>query len=829
MPKNNADITEDELRKLLYLQKLEAVDRHLNFMSYTWMNRTTPFIVGYHTRQICACIDYALDKFREGKSTYWVITMPFRHGKFFKIDTPVWTTQGWKEHGDLQPGDYVFGSDGLQHCVIANTGMYEWDTVKITFNHGEEIICAREHLWKIKRFVDNRKGVAKVKVGSDYIESVIETQEIELPTRKRGARPPFIEITKSLQMKERRLPIDPYVLGVWLGDGNNANNYITKSKEDIFYLCDRIKKSYPQSEIKHQEYDGENYRLLISGLLPELKQNSLLKNKHIPHEYLLADEAQRWALVQGLMDTDGSTDRRGLCEFSQSDKRLANDFLFLIRSLGIRATIGEYDAKLYGRIVGKKYRVCFTPKKGMPVFTLARKKERIENKTMPDGIAKDRFYIRSIEPNGKIAGNCIQVEGDIYLVGKELIPTHNSEIVSRKLPAHFLGLFPDCKVILCGHTTELTEGFSKTARNLINTPRYKGLFPDIRLDPGSSSGAHWKIKDREGECFSSGLLGSLSGQGYHLGLLDDYCRNRADAESPTMREKMWAAFTNDFMTRGAEVSITIVLATPWHVDDIIGRIKQNQKIDPEFPKFNFLKFPALSDRYPSGVLFPERFSKKWYTQRRAVLGEYGFNSLMQLEPKKRGGNMLNTDCVVRHQDIAEYPKNLQWFRVWDLAHTAKERAKQDPDWTSGTLLAFQIQENMIHLWIKDIARMRENAPQRDVKIRTIAKLDGPYVKIGVGGSVDAKDTIAMMRAILKSKRVVYSVPENKDKVVRATPLEPIFQAGSVHVPLDAPWLKDWLDEIESFPLGSHDDQVDNLSAGFALWEKQSDNSALYDL
>jgi hypothetical protein len=104
-------------------------------------------------------------------------------------------------------------------------------------------------------------------------------------------------------------------------------------------------------------------------------------------------------------------------------------------------------------------------------------------------------------------------------------------------------------------------------------------------------------------------------------------------------------------TGRGEVSITIVLATPWHVDDIIGRIRQSQKTDPEFPKFNFLKFPAMSERYPTGTLFPERFSRKWYTQRRAILDEYGFYSLMQLDPKKRGGNMLNTECVVRHKRV----------------------------------------------------------------------------------------------------------------------------------------------------------------------------------
>jgi predicted phage terminase large subunit-like protein len=164
-----------------------------------------------------------------------------------------------------------------------------------------------------------------------------------------------------------------------------------------------------------------------------------------------------------------------------------------------------------------------------------------------------------------------------------------------------------------------------------------------------------------------------------------------------------------------------------------------------------------------------------------------------------------------------------------LAHTAKEIAKQDPDLSSGTLLAFQVQENMIHLYIKDVVRMRENAPERDTKIRMIAKLDGPYTKIGVGGSVDAKDAIATMRAILKSKRIVYSMPEQKDKVVRATSLEPIFQARNVHVPMNAPWLKDWLEEIEAFPLGNHDDHVDNLSAGYALWDSQGNTDALYEL
>ena len=392
-----------------------------------------------------------------------------------------------------------------------------------------------------------------------------------------------------------------------------------------------------------------------------------------------------------------------------------------------------------------------------------------------------------------------------------------SEIISRKLPAHYLGLFPDNKVILCGHTAELTEGFSKASRDLIKTPQYRELFPNINTDPSSSSISHWKIKDREGECFASGILGGLSGQGYHLGILDDFFRNRADAESDTMREKLWNAFTDDFMTRGAEVSITMVVATTWHIDDIIGRTEKKQQDDPEFPKFNIIRLPALSKKYPTGTLFPEKFPKKWYLHRKAILGEYSFSSLMQQAPVKRGGNMLNIDCIQKHKSLSEYPQDLQWYRIWDLAHTAKERAKQDPDYTSGTLLAFIKQDDMLHLWIKDVNRMRKDAPARDAEMNTVTILDGSYVKIGIGGSVDSKDSIKTMQEILKGKRTVISISESKDKVVRATPLEPIFKAGNVHVPANAPWLQDWIHEISAFPFGAHDDQVDNLSSGYAIY------------
>jgi predicted phage terminase large subunit-like protein len=342
------------------------------------------------------------------------------------------------------------------------------------------------------------------------------------------------------------------------------------------------------------------------------------------------------------------------------------------------------------------------------------------------------------------------------------------------------------------------------------------------VDTSSSSKSHWKIAKREGGCFSCGITGSVTGQGGHLVILDDYVRGRADVEGELSREKTWDAFTNDLMTRRAPVSIVIVLATRWHVDDVIGRIENKMNEDPAFPRFEIKSFPAFSDDYPTGTLFPERFNEAWYNEQRATLGEYGTASLMQNDPTVRGGNLLRTKSIQRHKSLEEYP-DIQYYRVWDLAHTAKERNKPDPDYTSGTLLTFRIKPGTTkvwELWIKDVKRVRMNAPERDNVIRHVAELDGPYVKIGVEDSIDSKDAFATLRAVFNGRRTVLSARGKGDKVVRATVLEPIFEAGNVHVPANAPWFHDWIKEISAFPNGAHDDQVDNLSAGYALCAKK---------
>jgi len=432
--------------------------------------------------------------------------------------------------------------------------------------------------------------------------------------------------------------------------------------------------------------------------------------------------------------------------------------------------------------------------------------------------APTNLYIDDIKSVKKNMVNCIQVKDSYYLTGKDNILTHNSEIVSRKLPPHFLGLFPDGKVLLAGHTAELTVGFSKEARDLILNRKYQELFPNIQINPLESAAGHWKIAGHQGECFATGLGGSMAGQGYTLGIVDDYIRNRQDAESPTTRDSKWQAVKDDFLTRRAPVSITIITATRWHEDDVIGRIIKEMKENEKFPKFKLNVFPAFSDTYKEGVLFPERFSKDWYEGQRASLGEYGTASLLQCDPIIRGGNLFKIDNIRVHKSATEFPPNLLYWRVWDLAHTIKQRNSDNPDYTSGTLLSFRKKPgefNVWELWIKNIVRMRAEAPERDRVIRYTAETDGPSVKVGIEDTIDSKDAFIALQRILAGKCIIHAAKVKGDKMVRATPLEPIFEAGNVHI-LDGPYLEPWKAEVASFPGGAHDDMIDNMSAGYAL-------------
>lgn len=417
-----------------------------------------------------------------------------------------------------------------------------------------------------------------------------------------------------------------------------------------------------------------------------------------------------------------------------------------------------------------------------------------------------------------------------------LIAVHHrsgkSEMVSVNLGPHWLGEFPDKEVMQVSYQANLAAKFSTRGRNIVRSNKYKQLYPKIQLSKETNKKNDWVIVDDNnqptgGALYASGLYSGLTGNGYSLGILDDYFSGRKQAESLVQRESAWDAFTNDFITRAAPVYVRIVVATQWHWDDINGRIKKAMKEDPNFPKFEILSFPAKGKdyrgdgKYPGKYLFLERYPEGWYNSQYAALGKYASAALLDCDPQMRTGSILSTDGIVYEKQLPAL-EHLRWWRVWDLAHTKKQREGDDPDWTSGTLLAFKKHDgdDIPHLYIRDVKRVRLGAVERDKTIKQTAVRDGHYVKQYVENSIDSKDAYEYIKSAIPDFNFnEVNTMKHGDKVVRATPLEPIFEApGHVHV-LEADWNDDWLDEVLKFD-GSdsgHDDQIDNMTAGYIIF------------
>ncbi len=390
-----------------------------------------------------------------------------------------------------------------------------------------------------------------------------------------------------------------------------------------------------------------------------------------------------------------------------------------------------------------------------------------------------------------------------------------SDIVSRAFPAWFLGRCSDCQpdVIMSGYGVSLVRGFSKRVKRIMEGDRYQAIFPGIKPAVGSNKAEEWQVEGSAGTVMAQGLGGALTGKGGHLLIVDDYCKNRAEAASQVYRDKVWDSFRNDLMTRqNAPASIVIVCATPWHVDDLRGRIMRQMAEDSDFPQFEELRFPAqVPGEYD--YLFPERFPPEWYKAQRAALQKQAA-ALLDCNPMVEGGNRFDVSRVVVHETLDGWPEGRE-VRGWDLASSSKERDKDDPDRTWG--VRGQLRKRSLghgaqtsELWIRSMVACRAEAPERDGLIRSTAQADGPGVSQHVEAFGGYKDAYTTLRASLRGCAVVRPSRLPGDKSAKLAPLEPVFESGQVHVygPGCRPWLDTWISEFSAFPDGKHDDACD---------------------
>jgi replicative DNA helicase len=397
-------------------------------------------------------------------------------GKALALDTPIPTPHGWTTMGELRIRDQVFDDQG-QPCTVTYATPVQQNRVcyEVLFSDGQRIIADEDHQWSVFTRTARRSVHRQ--------QTQVTTREMAGALRTSTGHLNFsIPVAGPLQYVPAELPLDPYVLGVWLGDGHSRSPTVTLGDAEIIdHLtatgCEvrrRQARGTPQfalgpwigrgrrvpgnaklngqlaTHIRNRLHAGEMGKSLSAeygvsraaisfirtsttwrrpavehGTHESLTDLGLIGHKHIPAAYQHGSVDQRLALLQGLMDTDGSITRFGYAEFCSTSRELADGVQELCSGLGLMPRMRVDRARLHGVDIGPRYRVCFTPT-DLPVFRLARKTAR-HRLIHPRARCRQRF-VKAINPIPSVPVRCIQVDSPnhLYLAGHGCVPTHNT-------------------------------------------------------------------------------------------------------------------------------------------------------------------------------------------------------------------------------------------------------------------------------------------------------------------------------------------------------------------------------------------------------------------
>lgn len=355
-------------------------------------------------------------------------------GKALHEDTEIPTPSGFKLMKDLKIGDIIYDGAGNETVVEDKYLSIREKHYTFVFNDGTLINSCDNHLWEVCLLNDYiKRGVNQT--------SVLTTQEmVDIGLRNKKGRLNFA-ITKEHYIDSNEnvnLSIHPYWLGSWLGDGYSDRAVICNSDVE---QTERLNKYHNHSNIFEKcGKDGRKffYRY-YAELKEELRKLNLLKNKHIPLNYVNSSRKNKIFLIEGLMDTDGYVDKNGICRIDMTNESIVNSVRDIICSLGWTVnSIRIRFPRCNGKICKNCYRLSFVPSKELKL-SVTHKKERLDSRFsrfISQQSRHSRKYIIDIyEENKKGNYYCIRVSSPLhtFLCTRSYIKTHNSTTLSATI------------------------------------------------------------------------------------------------------------------------------------------------------------------------------------------------------------------------------------------------------------------------------------------------------------------------------------------------------------------------------------------------------------
>lgn len=376
---------------------------------------------------------------------------PSQIGLSLELNTPIPTPTGWTTMGAVQVGDTIYAADGTHTKVTFKSEIYtDHKCYKVVFSDGTEIIADENHRWFVEsQYSFKLKGLSKSNNQGGFFSGVVNTGEMKPHVKHNGRNSFRIKNTEPLQNKEVSLNVDPYVFGLWLGDGNAHTGYISVNNIDIPELTNQITAKNYTVKVKPDSeqgsylviYDAEG-KTLISNILA---MGVVKGSKSVPKEFLRGSTQQRLELMQGLMDSDGNVENNGNCVFSNTDLKILEAFQEVAHSLGLKTNVTfrkPHSSTLKsGKVITPKKNmgvVRFTAYNNIPISALVRKVERLKDSKQTGAKYQNYRHIVDIIEVEPVPVQCLTVDHPthLFLCSKAMIPTHNTEVQLRKALAY---------------------------------------------------------------------------------------------------------------------------------------------------------------------------------------------------------------------------------------------------------------------------------------------------------------------------------------------------------------------------------------------------------
>lgn len=613
----------------------------------------------------------AYQEVADGKIDFLSISLPKRAGKALTLDTPLLGENGWIRMGDIHIGDTLIGADGKPCHVTDVFPQGKVPVYEVTIRSGRmkySVKTCGNHLWTVQTQDDRTYSKQRGKC----LTRVMSTEQMLHGTMKLGwdrHNNYSIDYMKPAEFKAKDLPIDPYVLGVLIGDGSITKDIRFTSFDEE--LVERVEKSLPSDcHVRKADNKAGAYFIVGKGKRDagghpvkntvgiELQNFGLLGHraydKFIPEEYKWSSVEQRWDLLRGLMDTDGCADKKG-CEYSTVSKRLADDVAFVVRSLGGYASIKERMGKYKkgGEVVETvtNYRVTIIFPSGSCPFYLKRKADAYtpQRKQL-------RHFIDGIRLVGEEEAQCICVDNEshLFVASEHMIPTHNSQL-GINFCMWMSGRMPNRSTLMEGTGDALVNSFYQGCLEYVQEPTdycYGKIFPKARL---VQTNADTKIINLDKRTrFPTIMCRSIDArqvglsEATNLLYLDDCVEGREEAKNRLRLDQKWEVISGDVIGRALEGVPIVICGTRYSLYDPIGRLQEHAK--KQGWRWKSIEIPALDyvtdesnycfwnpklDRY--------QFTTQYFREQRDLLTAEQFESEFQQQPFESKGILFPAD------------------------------------------------------------------------------------------------------------------------------------------------------------------------------------------